>query len=76
MTAAKLLVREWTFQEYFDCSMADTSDSEPDQFEVIHIGHLSSIPAGLWGVSKFDVVKLFEEYNAKLVVFHLFRTSL
>ena len=70
--AAKLLVPERTFEEYFDCSTADTSDSGPDQFEVIHLGYISSIPAGLWDTSAYGALNLFKECDAKWLFFIFF----
>ena len=66
--AAKKFVREQTFEEYFDCSTADTSESGPDQFEVGHLIHISLIPAGLWDTTK-SVPRLFKENDANWLFF-------
>jgi hypothetical protein len=66
---AKAFVRERTFEEYFDCSTADTSESGPDQSEIIHLGHISDIPAKLWVTTPKSAPKVFKENDANWLFF-------
>lgn len=72
MRASETNMGQASFQEYFDCSMDDSSRSFPiaDRLEVNHAITLSSVGTKLWNTSNDGNRRLFKDCDANWLFFY------